>query len=191
MRGQILAMMGRAEEARLLLDALIAADEATVDVLHRLLAHATHIDIAWSLGDAALASRHSERVMQLAERSGNPYLLVYGRGYAGLAQAMRGDYAGATTTLSEALAYARQRNAGLENEARLLADLAHVQLRAGLAERARATAEAAAAMARRRGAKVWLAYAEWLIGGPEAPAFTALIEATGANLLKRLPHPRG
>jgi class 3 adenylate cyclase/tetratricopeptide (TPR) repeat protein len=191
MRGQILAMMGRAEEARLLLDALIAADEATVDLLHRLLAHATHVDIAWSLGDVALASQHSEQVMQLAERSGNPYLLVYGRGYAGLAQAMRGDYAGATTTLSDALAYARQRNAGLENEARLLADLAHVQLRAGLPERARATAEEAAVVARRRGAKVWLAYAEWLNGGPEAPAFTALIDATGADLLKRLPHPRG
>src|ERR1700722_5300769 len=106
MRGQILAVMGRAEGARVLLDALIAADETTVDLLHRLLAHATHTDIAWSLGDVALASRHSEQVMQLAERSGNPYLLVYGRGYAGLAQAMRGDYAGATTTLSDALAYA-------------------------------------------------------------------------------------
>jgi hypothetical protein len=98
--------------------------------------------------------------MQLAEKSGNPYLLVYGRGYVGLAQAMRGEYAAAAATLSEALAYARRRNAGLENEARLLADLAYVQMRAGLADRAWATAEEAAAVARRRGAKVWLAYAE-------------------------------
>src|SRR5260370_27695008 len=62
MRGQILAMMGRTEEARALLDELIRGDEATVDVLHRLLAHATHIDIGWGLGDAALATLHSEQV---------------------------------------------------------------------------------------------------------------------------------
>lgn len=190
MRGQILAMMGRFEEARPLLDELIAADEATVDVLHRLLAHATHIDMAWGLGDTALATRHSVAVTALAERSGNPYLLVYGRGYAGLVQAMSGDYSLATTTLSQALNYARQRNAGLENEARLLADLAYVQLRAGLADRARATAEEAAAVARRRGAKVWLAYTAWLMDGPAAASFTDLVAATSARLLLHLPNPR-
>ena len=166
MRGQILAMMGRIDEARSLLDEMIAADEATVDVLHRLLAHAAHIDIAWGCGDAALATQHSAAVTMLAERSGTPYLLVYGFGYAGLAQAMRGEYSAATMTLSEALRYARQRNAGLENEARMLADLSYVQLRAGLVDRARETAEEAAIVARRRGAKVWLAYAEWLMSGP-------------------------
>ena len=89
MRGQILAMMARFNEARPLLDELIASDESTVDVLHRLLAHATHVDIAWGLHDAALASQHSDAVMRLAERSGNPYLIVYARGYVGLAQGMR------------------------------------------------------------------------------------------------------
>ncbi len=190
MRAQILAMMGRFDEARPLLDALIAADETTVDVLHRLLAHATQCDIAWALGDLELLDFHSKQALQLAERSGNPYLLVYGKGYAGLAQAIRGAHSDATTTLSDALAYARRRNAGLENEARLLADLAHVQLRAGLVDRARDTAEEAAAVARRRGAKVWLAYSEWLIGGPASASFNSLVEATGAELLRRLSHPR-
>src|SRR5205085_10101578 len=125
LRAQILAMMGRPDGARRLLDALIAADEAAVDVLHRLLAHATQIDIAWGAGDAAAASRHSEAVTVLAEKSGNPYLLVYGRGYSAVAQALRGDYEAAAATLTETLAYARRRQAGLENEARLLADLAH------------------------------------------------------------------
>ena len=87
---------------------------STVDVLHRLLAHATHVDIAWGLHDAALASQHSDAVMRLAERSGNPYLIVYARGYVGLAQGMRGEHAEATTTLSEALVYARRRSVGLE-----------------------------------------------------------------------------
>lgn len=191
MRGQILAMMGRGEEARPLLDEMIAADEATVDVLHRLLAHATYCDIAWGSGDAAAAALHSRAARDLAEKSGNPYLLVYGRFYAGLAEALNGAHSAATTTLSEALAYARRRQAGLEIEARLLADLAHVQLRAGLTDRARATAEEAASVARRRGAKVWLAYAEWLTGGPQSPSFTALLSATGADLLRGLRHPSG
>jgi adenylate cyclase len=56
--------------------------------------------------------------------------------------------------------------------------------------RARATAEEAATVARRRGAKVWLAYAELLIGGPQSPTFAELVNLTGAKLLQRLPYPR-
>ena len=183
-------MMARPDEARPLLDALIAADEATVDVLHRLVAHATQIDIAWGEGDAAAASHHSEAVTVLAEKSGNPYLLVYARGYAGLAQSLRGEHEAAARTLTETLAYARRRHAGLENEARLLADLAHALMCAGQLERAAAVADEAAAVARRRGAKVWLAYTEWLVGGPTAPDFRNLVAATGARLLMRLRFPR-
>jgi adenylate cyclase len=172
-----------------LLEALITADEASVDVLHRLLAHATLADIAWGEGDAADASYHSEAVMDLAEKSGNPYLLVYARGYAAIAQNLRGDHEAAVQTLTETLAYARRRQAGLENEARLLADLAHALIAAGHSERAAAAVEEAAAVARRRGAKVWLAYAEWLKGGTHSPVFVDLVEETGAALLKGLTHP--
>jgi adenylate cyclase len=189
MRGQTLAMMGRYDEARALATDLIASDEATVDVLHRLQAHATMADIAWGTGDETLATEHAAAAHRLGEKSGNPYLMVYGRAYAGLGQAMRGEYSEATTTLSDALRLARQRQAGLENEARMLCDLAYVQLRAGLADRARVTAEEAAAVARRRGAKVWLAYAEWLIGGPTSAAFRSLQTETGAELLAHLPSP--
>jgi adenylate cyclase len=61
-----------------------------------------------------------------------------------------------------------------------------VQWRAGLQDRARSTAEEAASVARRRGAKVWQAYAEWLIAGPSSRAFRALIDETGAELLARV-----
>ena len=71
----------------------------------------------------------------------------------------------------------------------MLCDLAWVQQRAGLADRARATAEEAAAVARRRGAKIWQAYAEWLLHGPSAQ-FGQLVEETGARLLTGLPSPR-
>jgi adenylate cyclase len=189
MRAQILAMMARPDEARPLLNALIEADDNTVDVLHRLLAHATLVDIAWGEGDAAEASYHSDAVTALAEKSGNPYLLVYARGYAAIAQGLRGKHEAAVRTLTEALAYARRRQAGLENEARLLADLAHALMCAGHVERVAAAVDEAAAVARRRGAKVWLAYTEWLKGGPQSPAFVELVKETGAALLKGLTHP--
>lgn len=190
MRGHTLVMMSRHDEARPFLDELIAADEATVDVMHRLIAHASYIDMAWGLGDAALATTHGAAVRRLGEKSGNPYLMVYGRAYAGLGQAICGELSDAMTTLSDALSLARRRKAGLEIEARMLGDLAYVQLRAGLGERARATAEEAATIARRRGARIWLAYAEWLGSGPTSKVFSDLLAETGAELLARLPSPR-
>ena len=188
MRGQILTMMGRFDEARGLATELIAGDDATVDVLHRMLAHGIMVDIAWGLGDVALATEHSALNHRLGEKSGNPYLMVYGRAYVGVSQAMRGELSEATTTLSEALRFARHRHAALENEARMLGDLAHVQLKAGLVERARATAEEATAVAHRRGAKIWLAYAEWVGNGPASPVFKQLLNETEAALLAGIPH---
>ena len=41
--------------------------------------------------------------------------------------------------------------------------------------------EEAAAVARRRGAKVWLAYTAWLVGGPSGQLFADLVSTTGAN----------
>jgi class 3 adenylate cyclase len=186
MRGQILAMMGRDDEAAAIARELVDGDEATVDVLHRLLGHAIFVDIAWGRNDAALAVEHADAADALGEKSGNPYLGVYGRAYRGLGQAISGRFSDATTTLTEALRVARARHAGLENEARMLADLAWVQQRAGLADRARATAEEAAAVARRRGAKVWQAYAELLLGGPSSIGFQRLLTETGATQLARL-----
>jgi adenylate cyclase len=154
-----------------------------------MMAHFAYIDIAGGAGDSELAAHHAGAVTQLADKSGIPYLLVYGRAYVGLARSIGGEHAEATRVLSENLAYARQRSAGLDIEARLLADLAYVQLSAGLVARARATAEEAAAVARRRGAKVWLAYAELVIGGPRSPTFVELVSLTGAKLLQRLPYP--
>jgi adenylate cyclase len=189
MRSKVLAMSGRFEEAETLAAELLAGDDATVDAMHRVLAHGTLVDIAWGRGDRQLATEHSAEAHRLAEKSGNPYLVVYGRAFRGLGQAVGGDLSGATTTLSDALRLARQRHAGLENEARMLCDLAWVQQRAGLVDRARATAEEAAAVARRRGAKVWRTYAELLLGGPSSPEYRRLLGETGAELLYGLIVP--
>lgn len=182
MRSKVLAMMGDVAGARLLAEKMIEADDATVDKLHRVLAHGTMVDIAWGTRDAGLASHHGRLAHEISEKSGNPYLVVYGRAFFALALALQDDHAGATTQMVDALRFARQRHAGLENEARMLCDLAWIQQRAGLADSAHATAEEAAAVARRRGARIWQAYAEGLLNG-QTPHFRQLIEETGARLL--------
>ena len=46
-------------------------------------------------------------------------------------------------------------------------------------------------MARRRGARIALTYAEWLLNGPASPLFKQLCEETGAHLLVGLASARG
>jgi class 3 adenylate cyclase/tetratricopeptide (TPR) repeat protein len=184
-RGRILTMMGRCDEARGLLDELCGSKEAVV----RVLAHFGLIDMAWGLNDIAQASKHLEMVTRFAESSGNvPWLPATRLHYAGLVQSMRAEYSRAAETLTNALEIIRRGNTLLQ-ETRILGDLAYAQLRMGLKAQARSTAEEAASTARRRGAKVWLAYAEWVIAGPSSPIFRKLMAETGAELLMRLPHP--
>ena len=186
MRGHMLVMMARYREAKAFLDEVIAGNDTLVDGTNRLVAHASYVDMAWGTGDIGLATQHSAAAHEIGEKSGNPYLMTYGRAYAGFAQGLRGEYSEAVSTLSDTLRFSRQRHAGLDNEPRMLADLAYVQMRAGLGDRARATAEEAATVARRRGAKIWLAYAELLIGGPQSLTFRQLVQETGAELLRSL-----
>lgn len=186
MRSKVLAMMGRFDEAQAIAVEMIQGDDSTVDAMHRVLAHGTMTDIAWGTNDSKLAAEHAPAAHRLAERNGNPYLAVYGRAFRGLGLAVCGDFSEAATTLDDAVRFARQRRAGLENEARMLGDLAWVQLQAGLTDRARLTAEEAAAVARRRGAKIWEAYAEALLHGVAHPLVRRLIDETDAHILDTL-----
>ena len=184
-RGRILAMMGRCDEARPLLDKLYGSGEPFV----RMHAHYGCIDIAWGLNDIAQASVHLDMATRLAKSSGHPSWMATCDNYAGLVQAMRGEYSLAIETLSSALERLRRSSRKVQ-ETRVLADLAYAQLCAGLIDQARLTAGEAASSARRRGMKVWLAYAEWVMGGPTSPAFRKLVAETDANLLMRLRYPR-
>jgi tetratricopeptide (TPR) repeat protein len=72
-----------------------------------------------------LAQTHAERAFSLAVKSGNPYLRVYAQACRGLAHTIAGQLGSAIDDLSSALRFARSRKAGLENEARILADMAN------------------------------------------------------------------
>jgi class 3 adenylate cyclase/tetratricopeptide (TPR) repeat protein len=190
LRGRILAMMGRYDEARSLLEELIASGEATVNVGQRIRAHLTMMNVAFGLGDQVLAAEHSAGARRLAYSNELPYFEGLSHICTGLERSLRGDYPKAMAMFGNALRIVRDSKSGLEGEAAILCHLAHVQLRAGLFDTARATAEEAADVARRYGRRIWLTYAEWVLGGPTSPDFRKLIKETGAEHLLRLRYPR-
>ncbi|HYM31663.1 MAG TPA: adenylate/guanylate cyclase domain-containing protein [Candidatus Cybelea sp.] len=154
MRGQTLVMLGRGDEARPYLDRVLQIEAEKIDAVHHFLPSAAYIDLAWFSGDAVLAGKHVARAKSLAEKSGSPYLEVYAAAYGGLAEGIAGNYAQAVADIGAALAMARQRNAGLENEARMLADLAEMQRLGGDLTGAMATAEEALRVAELRHARL-------------------------------------
>jgi hypothetical protein len=82
------------------------------------------------------------------------------------------------------------RNRSLEGEVDIRCHIAHAQLRAGLLDASRVTAEEAAELAQRHGNKIWLAYAKWLLEGPSSPTFRNLVKETGAKHFMHLRDPR-
>jgi adenylate cyclase len=181
LRSRILTMMGRWDEARSLLHELAAVDEPIV----RTHVYVSNIEMAWASNDIAQATKYAEMLTQLTDRRDHPVWSVNCLAYSGLVQVMRGKYPQAVETLTTALHKARSRNA-LVTEGRILADLAYAQLRMGRHDQALKFAEEAASIAQRRGNMILLAYAQWVTGGPTAPAFERLVAKTGAELLTRL-----
>lgn len=125
MRGQTLVMLGRGDEARPHLDSVLREPEAGVDVIHFAIPSLAYVDLAWAERDPSLAQHHAARAFSLATKSGNPYLWVYAQACRGLAHTIAGNFSGAIDDFAGALRLARSRKAGLENESRILADLAN------------------------------------------------------------------
>jgi tetratricopeptide (TPR) repeat protein len=124
MRGQTLVMLGRGDEARPFLDRVLQKAEGDVDAIHYVIPSLAYVDMAWANRDPQMALEHAHRAFALAVKSGNPYLRVYAQACRGLAHSIAGNLTTAIEDLTGALRFARSRKAGLENEARILADLA-------------------------------------------------------------------
>ena len=153
MRAQILVQLGRFDEARPYLDRMLQTDLDPNDItLH--LAHVAYVDMASAQDDAALAARHAERALVMAEESGSPYIRVSALACLGVSHLMSGRFAEAAHELEKAIAFARSRNAGLESEARLLTDLATAYRLTGDLERAERTVTEALEVASARSARV-------------------------------------
>ena len=153
MRGQTLAVLGRTDEARPFLNRVLELEEGHVDAIHHVIPSLAYVDIAWAEGNPVLAQTHAERAFSLAVKSGNPYLRVYAQACRGLAHIIAGQLGNAIEDLSNALRFARSRKAGLENEARILADLANAYRLSGDVVSALATADEAIGVATARHAR--------------------------------------
>jgi class 3 adenylate cyclase/tetratricopeptide (TPR) repeat protein len=193
MRGQILVHLGRFDEARPYLDRMMQTDLDANDItLH--LAHVASVDLAWAQDDAAMADLHAESAMSMATASGSPYIYVAAMGCRGVSQIISGRYQAAVDDLEKALTFARWRKAGLESEARLLADLADAYRLKGDLRQAERTAVEAIEVATARAARVpqclaRLVHAEVLLQSGssdraehELRNVRALIDETGARI---------
>ena len=125
LRGQLLVMLGRGDDARPFLDRVIDMDPEHINTTDHVMPSISYVDLAWAERDVRLAERHSERAFSMAVRSGTPYLRTYATACRGLAHIVGGRPGAAIEDLSAAIDFARRRSAGLEYEPRMLADLAN------------------------------------------------------------------
>ncbi len=154
MRGQTLMMLGRVEEARPFLDPILDLESGQVDALHHLIPSLAYVDLAWVEGNLGLAQEHASRAFSIAMKTGNPYSRVYAQACRGLAHIVAGRLTSAIEDLSDALSFARSRKAGLENEPRILADLANAFRLNGDTIKAHSTVEEAIRVAAERHARI-------------------------------------
>lgn len=154
MRGQTLVMLGRADEARPFLDRILRLETSQVDALHHLIPSLANVDLAWAEGNMGLAQEHADRAFSIAIKTGNPYLRVYAQACRGLSHIVAGRLTSAIEDLSDALSFARSRSAGLENEPRILADLANAHRLNGDIETALSVVDEAIHVATERHARV-------------------------------------
>jgi adenylate cyclase len=154
MRGQTLVMLGRGDEARPFLDRILQLEDGHVDAIHYAIPSLAYVDLAWAEGNIGLAQEHADRAFSIALKSGNPYLRVYAQACRGLSHITARRLTSAIEDLSDALSFARSRKAGLENEPRILADLANAYRLNGDIPNAFSTVNEAIEVATNRHARV-------------------------------------
>jgi adenylate cyclase len=195
LRGRILVMLNRTEDARPFLDRVLQLDSSKVDHVHHVMPSLAYVDIAWLQANVGLAQEHADRAFSIALKSGNPYLRVYAQACRGFSHIIAGRLTSAIEDLSDALNFARTRKAGLENEARILADLANAHGLNGDTAIALSTIDQAILIATERHARIPECFArivraklllrsagndQVVEGEQELERATALMQETGA-----------
>jgi class 3 adenylate cyclase/tetratricopeptide (TPR) repeat protein len=199
MRGQTLIVLGRGMEARPYLDRVIQMDSNKVDATHHIAPSVAYVDLAWIEHDVHLAEQHAERALSMALNSGSPYIRVYAQASRGLSHLVAGRLDASIEDLTDVLNFARRRMAGLEHEARILADLSNAyRLKGDIANALRAGTEAIEVAARRcsrvpeclarivRADALWASTKDAIQVKAELMQAQALMEETGAIIFKPL-----
>ncbi|MGY3495709.1 hypothetical protein [Bradyrhizobium sp. USDA 4502] len=147
---RILVRLGRFDEAERRIAEVLRAEPERFAAVVQFIPHFAMVEMGWSRGRPELAKPHAARIAELAEQSGTPYLRVAALASAGLASGAAGDFKVAAAQLQEAIDFARSARAGLEFEARMLADLAEALYRAADHHAALQAVDEALTVARRR-----------------------------------------
>jgi ATP/maltotriose-dependent transcriptional regulator MalT len=131
----------------------LASAQGDVEVLGY--AHVNRAWLARHTGEVEPALVHAGRAVDIAERMGNAYSRTQAYSCLALANVLREDWDGAAEAAQHSLAISRERRTGLQFEPWTVATLAEVHLARGDAQKARATAHQAVALARDRHIKVF------------------------------------
>jgi tetratricopeptide (TPR) repeat protein len=162
------------------------------------LANVAYVDLARGTSDTGLAEHYAERAMRMAVDSDSPYERVSAMTCRGISHMTSGRFEAAADQLEKALSFARMKRAGLEGEARILADLANAYRLNGNLDKAARTAAEAIDVATTRAARIpeclaRIVQAEVLLRVGDAaaaklelPKIRALMERTGTKLYQPL-----
>jgi tetratricopeptide (TPR) repeat protein len=173
--GQLLIIMGRLDEARLVLDRGTEFAREQDDTVSLVGALANYVFLARFQGSAegdALA--HARQAVDTAERKGGSFSRIMAFHALGDAHLLSQEWNDATAALERALELAREHRTGLQLEAWMLADLSSAQRGLGDTRRARETAERAISIAREQGTKEQRCQAQLALA-------RALLESEGAR----------
>ncbi|HLL29268.1 MAG TPA: adenylate/guanylate cyclase domain-containing protein [Xanthobacteraceae bacterium] len=154
LRGRILVALGRFAEAEELLTKLVPILAKARNPILQYLPHSSYVEMAWSRGNAPMATEHASRISEIADHSSIPYLQVQALASLGIAQSTAGDNAAAVASFVKAIGSARSTKAGWENEPAVLAHLASTYLSMGEFEEADKVAQEAVELARQRTARL-------------------------------------
>ncbi|HUR90085.1 MAG TPA: AAA family ATPase [Ramlibacter sp.] len=154
LRARILIRMGRAAEAREVLDRLLDLEAASREPPVPGMSRIGFVDLAWLLRDADMARDHAHELPKVAQKYGTPYLHAFSMGSTGTAASIAGDHERAANDFSGALKLVRETGAAREYEPELLASLAETQLHLEEWEAAHAYAGEAIALSRARTTRV-------------------------------------
>jgi len=197
LRGRLLLRLGDLDAARESLEHMLHVEDS-IDPTVRFVAHFGHIDLAWCLDDAAMASEHAAAIAAMARWHGSAYLRLYAMAGQAFALTVGREYARAIEAFQAAIAFMRETRAAMEFEPEMLASMAECLWRTGALQRAISVARDAISVSRQRDARLPECRASITLGaallqarGSHAEAaelldhVAALIQVTGACIYDR------
>jgi class 3 adenylate cyclase/tetratricopeptide (TPR) repeat protein len=154
MRSRLLTRLGRFDEARRCLDALLAQGEAAGDPVVLQIVHLAYVELAKCCREPAVAAEHAAAMSELGRRHCIPYLHAAVSNCRGIAGSIAGDFGLAAQEFHEALALVRSANVAREHETEILANLAECYLELSQPEQALAHALEAIEISRDRSTRL-------------------------------------